>query len=423
MTYFSDVNWAYQTFTAGKNYSLTSVVLPLKKSGNPGEITVEIRSTDYSGGHPSGSVLCLGTTDGDSLPSESYESREITFSSPVPLVGGEVYAIVIRASDEYGIIARKGTDASYDYYTGGTAGRYDGSTWYKYDDYTDSPFETYGDDIIAGSTKYEYLDGTPNSNAEITTAWYRGQTFTPNVTFYASGVKLCLQRSGTSAALGNVFGYLTAVDGSGLPTGDVLATSIVPSRGITTDSGVLYEFNFNSPVKLTGGTKYAFWVKRDITDGTILIWGEDVGGSTYEGGNWINYIGSWSNDTDLDLIFQVWGFGPPHITDQSSDTSVYEWSEVSFFVAAEGEEPFTYQWYKNAAEIEGETNATLDLSDVVMSDAGTYTCVVTNDYDSDESDPIILKVMVLGEAGGADIDTIRRRNIFNMPLDLDAEDT
>lgn len=420
--YASDTQWMYQTFTAGKNYSLTSVVLLLKKYGTPGIVTVEIRPTDVSGSKPTGTVLCSGTTNGGTLPTDSYETRQIVFSSPIPLVAGEHYTIIVKASG-WLVDVGSSPDDGIDHYTEGVSGwgQSAGPVWYKYDGVRDFMFATYGNDIDAGSTKYEYLDGDQNSICEVTTTWYRGQTFTPDVTFYASGVKLSLQKSGLPALTGSVFGYLTAVDESGLPTGEILATSMIPSVSITTDLGLLYEFNFNSPVELVGETKYAFWVKRDTTDGDILICAENAEGSTYDGGNSINYVGSWSNNVDLDLLFQVWGFGPPNITDQSSSDSVPEWSEVSFFVAAEGEEPLTYQWYKDAADIDGETDATLDLGSVVMSDAGVYTCVVTNDYASDESDPITLTVTVIPTPGGDD-GLPHKRNIFNMPLDLDAED-
>ena len=40
---------------------------------------------------------------------------------------------------------------------------------------------------------------------------------------------------------------------------------------------------------------------------------------------------------------------------------------------------YTYSWYLARNTITGETSATLSLSAFVMADAGTYTCMVTNE--------------------------------------------
>ena len=50
-----------------------------------------------------------------------------------------------------------------------------------------------------------------------------------------------------------------------------------------------------------------------------------------------------------------------------------------------GTAPFTFQWRHNGADIPGATGSTLPLTDVQVSDAGSYTVLVSNSLGSDES--------------------------------------
>jgi len=98
--YFSvhDVHWAAQTFTPAIGYTITSVKLLLSRIRSPGTITIGIRATDVNG-KPTGSDLCSGTTDGDTLiyfPSSQW--REITLGSGTSLTASTKYAIVMRAT-------------------------------------------------------------------------------------------------------------------------------------------------------------------------------------------------------------------------------------------------------------------------------------------------------------------------------------
>lgn len=93
-----DVNyWIAQTFTPSTSHKITKVKLLLYRVGDPGTLTVAIRAT--SSGKPTGSDLCSGTTDGDTLPIGSpYAWREIEFSSSYNLVASTQYAIVVRGA-------------------------------------------------------------------------------------------------------------------------------------------------------------------------------------------------------------------------------------------------------------------------------------------------------------------------------------
>ena len=91
------VYWKAQSFTPSESYKVTSVKLRLFHEGSPGTIDVGIYATDGSG-HPTGSALCSGTTDGDTLPTGSpYEWRQITLGAGYQLTSGIKYAIVVSA--------------------------------------------------------------------------------------------------------------------------------------------------------------------------------------------------------------------------------------------------------------------------------------------------------------------------------------
>jgi len=88
--------WKAQTFTPSTNHKVTSVKLLLYRVGSPGTVTVSIRAT--TDGKPTGADLCVGTTDGNTLTTNTAgEWREITLGNGYDLSADTQYAIVIRA--------------------------------------------------------------------------------------------------------------------------------------------------------------------------------------------------------------------------------------------------------------------------------------------------------------------------------------
>lgn len=82
----------------------------------------------------------------------------------------------------------------------------------------------------------------------------------------------------------------------------------------------------------------------------------------------------------------------PSITQQPTGVSVIEGTPVSFFVAASGTNPITYQWRKNGVNISGATSQTLNFLTTTLSDSGTYSCVATNSEGSATSVGAFLSV-------------------------------
>src|ERR1017187_77807 len=96
----------------------------------------------------------------------------------------------------------------------------------------------------------------------------------------------------------------------------------------------------------------------------------------------------------------------PQITQQPANASVTAGQSASFSVTATGSSP-TYQWRKDGVAISGATAATYTISSTSTSDAGSYTCVVTNSSGSATSTAATLTVTAApssssgGGGGGA----------------------
>ncbi len=88
----------------------------------------------------------------------------------------------------------------------------------------------------------------------------------------------------------------------------------------------------------------------------------------------------------------------PAMTTQPQSQSVLAGATVSFTAAASGTPTPTYQWQKNGAAISGATSASLNLTSVQTSAAGTYTVVATNSVGSVTSSGAVLTVASVSSA-------------------------
>ena len=85
---------------------------------------------------------------------------------------------------------------------------------------------------------------------------------------------------------------------------------------------------------------------------------------------------------------------PPSITTQPASKTATEGTAASFTVAASGTPTLHYQWKHGPTAILNASDATLVISPVKASDAGSYTVVVSNDNgDTATSDPATLTVL------------------------------
>ncbi len=85
--------WEAQTFTPALSHSITSVQIFVRRTLNPGTVTVNIEST--SSREPTGIVLATGTFDGNGLTGTSAW-QECTLTA-YDLIAGTLYTIVVKA--------------------------------------------------------------------------------------------------------------------------------------------------------------------------------------------------------------------------------------------------------------------------------------------------------------------------------------
>ena len=104
--------------------------------------------------------------------------------------------------------------------------------------------------------------------------------------------------------------------------------------------------------------------------------------------------------------------GAPTITTQPASQTVNPGGTVNFTVVATGNPPLSYQWRKNAVNlsnggnIAGVTTATLTITNVQQTDAGTYSVAVGNTNGSVNSADAVLTVGIPGTTiGSYTIDT------------------
>ena len=90
----------------------------------------------------------------------------------------------------------------------------------------------------------------------------------------------------------------------------------------------------------------------------------------------------------------------PTITQQPSDVTVTEGSAASFAITATGTVPLSYQWYKGVDAIVGATSATYTIAATALTDAGSFTCVVTNSAGQATSTASTLVVNAKTSTGG-----------------------
>jgi len=109
--------------------------------------------------------------------------------------------------------------------------------------------------------------------------------------------------------------------------------------------------------------------------GTYRVWVTNANGSIY------------SQPATLTVL------APPFITVQPVSLSVPSGSNATLLVVATGTDPLACQWYYNSLPLSAATNMSLVLSNVNISQAGTYQVIVTNSVGQATSQPVVLTVV------------------------------
>lgn len=113
-----------------------------------------------------------------------------------------------------------------------------------------------------------------------------------------------------------------------------------------------------------------------------------------------NYLGSVTSAAVLLTINPA-----PFISVQPTSLTVLAGRTVSFSISATGIPPPTYQWQKNGINILGVAIATYTIASPLDSDAGNYTCLVTNNAGSVTSAAAILTVLQSARLANASVRT------------------
>jgi hypothetical protein len=91
----------------------------------------------------------------------------------------------------------------------------------------------------------------------------------------------------------------------------------------------------------------------------------------------------------------IYNSGAPSILTKPSSQTDAVGDTATFNVSVSGQSPLSYQWRFNSNSIAGDTNTTLTLPNVQLSQAGYYDVVVTNDAGSVTSTPPALLQVVI----------------------------
>ena len=148
-------------------------------------------------------------------------------------------------------------------------------------------------------------------------------------------------------------------------------------------------------VAIAAGRYHSLALKAD---GTTVIWG--VG--TTSTGTSPNY-GQALVPTGLSNVMALAGGGfhtlvlesdgRPTLTTQPVSQTVAAGANPSYAVMAVGNQPMSYQWHYNGTDIPGATAFALDLTNVQLDDAGTYTLTVSNATGTAASSNALLTVL------------------------------
>lgn len=161
-----------------------------------------------------------------------------------------------------------------------------------------------------------------------------------------------------------------------VPTGSSATFTVVASG----PSDLLYQWDKNG-TNIVGAVSSSYTIDNvqdsDVGDYKVTI-------STLNGSSIV------SNPATLTIIQPT----PvtPIITVQPTSQIVVVGDSVAFNVNATGDQPLSYQWYKDNSEMTGGTDNTLTIQTVSLTDAGEYKAIVTNPAGITTSDTATLTV-------------------------------
>lgn len=127
-----------------------------------------------------------------------------------------------------------------------------------------------------------------------------------------------------------------------------------------------------------------------LQNNTVIVWGDNTYNQRSIPSGISNVVGIAVGDGYCMALY----LEPVKIVAQPQSQNVVLGGSASFTVSATGSQPLSYQWKHQGTNLPGRTNYTLMLSNIQSNQAGSYTVVISNSVNSQESQPATLNVWV-----------------------------
>jgi hypothetical protein len=295
------------------------------------------------GGTLSGSAAEVPVTDGLVAQWEFDETSGLTASDSVSGNNGDL--INFAGDDSQWVLGRNGGAISFD-----------------------------------GSTHIEVPDD-PSIGGDITTSMTLMTWFKSNVELAANGAgNRMLEKSNSYFLLQGV-----ANGGMNFLVKDAGANKTA-GIGETLNADVWYHITgvvdeTEIRVYINGELKNTVDISGPVDDAQLpLFIGSDDSGNHFNGlmDQLLIYNRAVSEEEITEIITSSEPAGAPVVTTEPQSTTVFEGSTLSLRVVADGEQPFSYLWYRGDEILRSQTTDNLVITDATTTDEGEYTVVVSN---------------------------------------------
>ncbi|HLP78353.1 MAG TPA: hypothetical protein VK327_15720, partial [Candidatus Paceibacterota bacterium] len=129
-------------------------------------------------------------------------------------------------------------------------------------------------------------------------------------------------------------------------------------------------------VSIAAGRNHALALKPD---GTVIAWGVGSAGQTSVP-FWLTNVVAISGGSTHSLA--LLNDGTPYVIRQPWNLVAWSGTDIQFDAAALGQAPLAYQWQFNGTDLTGATNASLALTNLLVTQAGNYRCIISNSVGS-----------------------------------------
>jgi hypothetical protein len=125
-------------------------------------------------------------------------------------------------------------------------------------------------------------------------------------------------------------------------------------------------------VAIAAGAQHCLALKND---GTVIAWGSNSSGQTNVP-SWLTNVVAIAGGSSHSLA--LLNDGSPFITKPLLSRTTSAGSAITFNASVMGSQPLNYQWQFNGTNLAGATNAMLTLTNLPVTVAGSYRCLVSN---------------------------------------------